>query len=103
MVHEYQPLRSTRGLGHASPAPIEHPDRIKSRVPAKYKTRYRVTNWREYELGLIQRGDVTIWLSPAALDGWKAQPTGRRGGQPKFSDLAIETALALRCVIEQLG
>jgi hypothetical protein len=37
------------------------------------------------------------------LDGWKAQPTGRRGGQPKFSDLAIETALALRCGIEQLG
>ena len=71
---------------------------MKSRIHPKYKTRYRVTNWREYENGLVQRGDVTIWLSPTALDDWKAKPTGRRGAQPKFSDLAIETALTLRLV-----
>jgi IS5 family transposase len=57
-----------------------------------------VTNWRDYERGLVQRGDVTIWLSPEALDTWKAKPSGRRGAQPKFSDLAIETALTLRLV-----
>ena len=64
----------------------------------KYKTRHRVTNWREYERGLVQRGDVTIWLSPEAIEAWKARPNGRRGAQPKFSDLAIETALTLRLV-----
>lgn len=72
---------------------------MKSRVHPKYKTRYRVTNWREYERGLVQRGDVTVWLSPEALDAWKAKPSGRRGAQPKFSDLAIETALTLRLVL----
>ncbi len=71
---------------------------MKSHVHPKYKTRYRVTNWREYEQGLVQRGDVTIWLSPGAIEAWKAMPSGRRGAQPKFSDLAIETALTLRLV-----
>ena len=71
---------------------------MKSRVHPKYKTRYRVTNWREYESGLVQRGDVTVWLSSDALKAWKAKPTGRRGAQPKFSDLAIETALTMRLV-----
>ena len=71
---------------------------MKSRVHPKYKTRYRVTNWREYENGLVQRGDVTVWLSPDAVKAWRAKPTGRRGAQPKFSDLAIETALTMRLV-----
>ena len=71
---------------------------MKSRVHPKYKTRYRVTNWREYEQGLVQRGDVTIWLSPEAVGAWKAKPSGRRGAQPKFSNLAIEAALTLRLV-----
>ena len=57
-----------------------------------------MTNWREYESGLVQRGDVTVWLSPDAIKGWKAKSNGRRGAQPKFSDLAIETALTLRLV-----
>ncbi len=71
---------------------------MKSRIHPDYKTRYRVTNWREYERGLVQRGDVTVWLSPAAVGAWKGKPSGRRGAQPKFSDLAIETALTLRLV-----
>ena len=49
---------------------------MKSRVYSKYKTLYRVTNWREYEQGLVQRGDVTIWLSPDAIEAWKAKPSG---------------------------
>lgn len=69
---------------------------MKSRVHLKYMTRYRVTNWREYESGLVQRGDVTAWLSLDALKARKAKLAGRRGAQPKFSDLAIETALTLR-------
>ena len=71
---------------------------MKSRVHPKYKTLYRVTNWREYEQGLVQRGDVTIWLSPDAIEAWKAKPSGRRGAQPKFSNVAIETALTMRLV-----
>jgi len=71
---------------------------MNSRVHPKYKTNYRVANWPEYERGLVQRGDVTVWLSPEAVSAWKPARDGRRGGQPKFSDLAIETALTLRLV-----
>ena len=50
---------------------------MKSRVHPKYKARYRVTNWREYERGLVQRGDVTDWLSPEAIDAWKSNARAR--------------------------
>ena len=71
---------------------------MKSRVPPKYKTTYRVGNWREYERALVQRGDVTLWLSADATDAWRPSPSGRPGGQKRFSDVAIETALVLRLV-----
>ena len=64
----------------------------------KYKTKYHVANWPEYERSLVQRGDVTLWLSADAIDAWTPRPSGRRGGQRKFSDHAIETALTLRLV-----
>ena len=63
-----------------------------------YKTRYRVGNWRAYERALVRRGDVTLWLSPGARAARAAPPTGRPGRHPRFSDLAIETALTLRVV-----
>jgi len=71
---------------------------MNSRLHPKYKTRYRVTNWPEYERGLVQRGDFTAWLSPAAIEAWNAKPSRRRGAPRKYSDLAIETALMLRLV-----
>ena len=71
---------------------------MKSRVHPKYKTKYHVGNWPEYERALVQRGDVTVWFSADATDAWKPSPSGRPGGQRRFSDLAIETALTLRLV-----
>ena len=71
---------------------------MKSRVHPKYKTKYRVGNWPEYERALVQRGDITLWLSIDAIAACKPAPSGRRGGQRKFSDHAIETALTLRLV-----
>ncbi len=73
-------------------------DGMKSRVHPKYKTKYRVANWPEYQRGLVQRGDVTVWMSPDAIATWRPRPDGRRGGQRRYSDLAIETALTLRLV-----
>ena len=67
-------------------------------APEVYKTKYRVGNWREYERALVERGDVTLWLSADATDTWRPSPSGRPGGQKRFSDLAIETALTLRFV-----
>ena len=71
---------------------------MKSRVHPKYKTKYRVGNWPEYDRALVQRGDVTLWLAPDAIATWEATGVGKRGGQLQYSDLAIETALTLRLV-----
>ena len=71
---------------------------MKSRVHPKYKTKYRVSNWAEYDQALVQRGDITLWISEDAVASWKLAPTGLRGGQKKFSDHAIEIALTLRLV-----
>ncbi len=69
-----------------------------SRVNRKYKTKYRLRNWREYERGLRSRGDVTIWLSEEAIAAWTPAKNGLRGGQRQYSNLAILTALTLRVV-----
>jgi hypothetical protein len=67
-----------------------------SRVNRKYKTKYRIRNWREYERSLRSRGDVTIWLSQEAIAAWTPPNNGLRGGQRRYSNLAILTALTLR-------
>lgn len=64
----------------------------------KYKTSYRVKNWPEYEKSLRNRGDITVWLSRDAVDAWTPPKNGKRGGQPIYSDIAIETSLTLRLV-----
>ena len=69
-----------------------------SRVNRKYKTKYRIQNWKEYERGLRSRGDVTIWLSEEAISTWTPPKNGLRGGQRRYSNLAILTALTLRVV-----
>ena len=71
----------------------------RSRVHPKYKTKYRVSNWPDYDRSLVQRGNITVWLTPDAVENWNAKPTKRRGGQRKYSDLAIETALTLRLLL----
>ena len=72
--------------------------RKSSRVNRKYKTKYRIRNWREYERGLRSRGDVTIWLSEDAIATWTPPKNGLRGGQRRYSNFAILTALTLRVV-----
>jgi hypothetical protein len=61
------------------------------------KQRHRVTNWAAYDIALRQRGRLTVWFTEAAI-AWKAQPRATRGGQPRYSALAITTALTLRAV-----
>ena len=73
---------------------------MRSRVHPKYKTKYRVSNWSEYDRALVQRGDITLWVSNDAVRAWTPTPTGRRGAQRRFSDHAIETALTLRLVFK---
>ncbi len=62
------------------------------------RARYRVMNWPAYEAGLRRRGDLTLWLDQAALSGWAAPKRCTPGGQPRYSDLAVELVLTLRLV-----
>ena len=69
---------------------------MQSKVHPTYKTKYRVANWPTYNQALVRRGDVTLWLSSEAIAAWTPRRSGHRGGQRRYSDLAIETALTLR-------
>jgi hypothetical protein len=78
-----------------------------SSLPFKYhadhrhhipKPRYRVTNWAEYDASLRKRGSLTMWVTDEAIAGWRAEPRTTPGGQPRYSALAITTALTLRAV-----
>src|SRR6201990_1586566 len=63
------------------------------------KRKYRVTNWPEYDAALVRRGSLTVWGTEEAIAAWHAPATGKRGGQPVYSGLAIQTGLALRLVL----
>src|SRR5690349_12952401 len=63
------------------------------RIP---RQRHRVTNWADYDAALRARGSLTIWFTTEAIEAWRAEPRTDRGGQPRYSDLAITTALMLR-------
>src|SRR5215211_5016886 len=60
------------------------------------KQKHKVTNWREYDASLRQRGSLTVWFTDEAIEAWAAEPRTTRGGQPCYSALAILTALTLR-------
>ena len=62
------------------------------------KQQDRVTNWSEYDAALRRRGSLTVWFSEEAIAAWRAEPRTTRGGQPRYSALAIATALTLRTV-----
>lgn len=62
------------------------------------KSRYKVTNWPEYNQALRRRGDITIWFTEEAIAGWRPARTGARGRPLEYSDLAIETAGFIRQV-----
>ena len=62
------------------------------------RQRHRVTNSAAYDSALRQRGSLIVWFTDAAIAAWKAEPRTTRGGQPRYSPLAITTALTLRVV-----
>ncbi|MEM7528189.1 MAG: IS5 family transposase [Pseudomonadota bacterium] len=75
--------------------PYKHHQPRRDKIP---RARYRVTNWPDYDRGLVRRGDIRFWVSEEALAGWAAPRRRTRGGQPRYSDLAIETVLMLATV-----
>ena len=75
--------------------PFKHNAARRHRIP---KSRYRVRNRREYEAGLMRRGDLTLWLDETAIATWQAPQRTTPGGQARYSDAAIELGEAATAV-----
>jgi hypothetical protein len=72
----------------------------KDAAPMTKKLTYKVSNWKEYNRSLINRGNLTVWVSEEAIANWNVvSPTGRKGRVKTYSDLAVETALTLRSLL----
>ena len=66
----------------------------------KYKKRYKLKNWPSYEQSLVNRGDLTLWLSEEVIELWNQVPSQLMGRPCIYSDSAIETALTLRLLFK---
>jgi hypothetical protein len=66
-------------------------------TPSK-KASYRVRNWSDYNQSLVKRGSIMLWIDEEALENWhpEAEGKGKRGGQVRYSEQAIEALLMLR-------
>ncbi|WP_026972034.1 IS5/IS1182 family transposase, partial [Aliagarivorans marinus] len=61
----------------------------------------KITNWKQYNHTLTQRGSLTFWMDDAAIKHWYNQhPSGRRGRSNTYSDSAISTALMIKGVFK---
>jgi hypothetical protein len=47
------------------------------------KQKHKVTNWREYDAGLRQRGSLTVWFTDEAVQAWTAEPRTTRGAHSR--------------------
>ena len=54
---------------------------MKSRIHPKYKTKYRVTHWAEYDKALVKIGDITLWISEDGIKPQTPARSGQRGAQ----------------------
>jgi hypothetical protein len=73
--------------------PYKHNEPRRHKIP---KAKYKVSNWREYDPARQQRGSLTVWVTPEALEVWAPATSGRRGRPTSYSDSVIETAVMLR-------
>ena len=56
----------------------------------KTKRSYRLRNWKQYNKALVQRGSLTLWVSPDLLAVWRYHQKSKKRGKPRYySDTAI--------------
>jgi len=61
------------------------------------KSKGKMTNWKQYNQALVNRGSITFWIDEEAISNWYSTTlSGRRGRSNTYSDTAIETALMLK-------
>ena len=57
------------------------------------KTKHKISNWKQYNQALVQRGSLTIWMDKSAIQQWHCHTHHGRRGRGFH---AIETALMLK-------
>ena len=79
--------------------PNKYPTKKGWNIP---KQRYRISNWREYNNALRNRGSIEIWISEEAINSWVETERVYDGtGAPKvFTNLAILTCHEIRQVFK---
>ena len=60
------------------------------------KARYRVKNWRDYDAALRRRGDLTVWVTAAAIGGMDAASQWPAWSTAAILRDCVETGLMLR-------
>ncbi|MCP1167714.1 IS5 family transposase [Limimaricola litoreus] len=63
-------------------------------MPKPSPTRYRTTNWSDYNAALRKRVSLSVWFDPEMI--WHAGKTGKRGRPETFSDAAVQICLTLK-------
>jgi len=101
--HAFEPACADNDIDHRLTKP-NHPwtngqvERMNRTLKAATVRRSRVTNRPACDRGLVGRGDLRLWIADDALAAWAVPRRRTRGGQARFSDLAIETLLVLASV-----
>ena len=75
------------------------PYKLKDPVRHKFKKKgYNIRDWKTYDQGLQNRGNLTIWFAEDSINAWNAvRPEQMKRGRPcLYSYLAIEIAHILR-------
>ena len=67
---------------------------------SRKNSKFKVTNWPEYNNILRNRGRVDFMIAEDLSDGWYKDNDGnkKRGGQVRYSDKAIFMCLQIRCL-----
>jgi len=61
------------------------------------KGTYKITNWRNYNESLVQRGSITFWFSEDVIKQWHHANDRPKVGHPfVYSNVAMECLLVLR-------
>jgi hypothetical protein len=72
-----------------------HPDNAGNSVA---KQKFKITNWRNYNKALINRGSLTFWLDEAIQAWYESATPASRGRPQRYSDPAITTVLVIKHV-----
>ncbi|PCE69348.1 IS5 family transposase [Salinivibrio sp. YCSC6] len=65
------------------------------------KAKYKISNWKQYNQALINRGSITFWVDDTAIQTWHCKEHhGKRGRGFTFTDGAIETALMVKGIFK---